>query len=164
MNADARGCKKHRLRSYTLQDEKRVLLIHEHLDENAQTYFSGASAILQTYRKQYPRGKELTLRFIGRTLANHGLSTKPKVRVKGASRYLHYPATLIQHLGQSILEIDFIGKKFIENRTQPVNFIGFSLTKPRKLKYFQRVESETAAEAIAHCQRFFRSFPETGGD
>ena len=40
MNADARGCKKHRLRSYTLQDEKRVLLIHEHLDENAQTYFS----------------------------------------------------------------------------------------------------------------------------
>jgi len=108
--------------------------------------------------------KELTLRFIGRTLANHGLSTKPKVRVKGASRYLHYPATLIQHLGQSILEIDFIGKKFIENRTKPVNFIGFSLTKPRKLKYFQRVESETAAEAIAHCQRFFRSFPETGGD
>jgi hypothetical protein len=156
--SDKRGWKKHRLRSYTRQDEQRILAIHKLLDNNPHVYFSGASAILQRYQQEYPRGKELTLRFIGRMLAKHGLSTKPKVRVKGASRYLHYPAILINNLGQSILELDFIGKKFIDNRTEPVNFIGFSLTKPRKLKYFQRVESETAAEAITHCKGFFQRF------
>ena len=158
LTADKRGWKKHRLRSYTRHDERRILAIHKLLDNNPHVYFSGASAILQQYQHEYPRGKELTLRFIGRTLAKHGLSTKPKVRVKGASRYLHYPAILINNLGQSVLELDFIGKKFIDNRTEPVNFIGFSLTKPRKLKYFQRVESETAAEAIAHCKGFFWQF------
>jgi len=155
---DGRGWKKHRLRSYTKRDEERVLAIHRQLDKDPRVYFSGASAILHLYQQQYPRGKEITLRFIGRTLAKYGLAAKSKVRVKGASKYLHYPATLIDNLGTSILELDFIGKKFIDNRTEPVNFIGFSLTKPRKLKYFQRVESETAAEAITHCQRFFDQF------
>lgn len=158
LSSDARGWKKHQLRHYTLPDEQRILKIHQQLDKDSSVYFSGASAILQEYQKQYPNGKIITLRFIGRTLAKHGLSRKPKVRVKGASQYLHYPATLIDKLGGSILELDFIGKKFIDNRTEPVNFIGFSLTKPRKLKYFQRVESETAAEAITHCERFFDTF------
>lgn len=158
LTSDTRGWKKHRLRTYTLRDEQRILTIHQHLDKDSAVYFSGASAILHQYQKQYPRGKTITLRFIGRTLAKHGLSAKPKVRVKGASKYLHYPATLIDNLGGSILELDFIGKKFIDNRTEPVNFIGFSLTKPRKLKHFQRVESETAAEAMTHCQRFFEQF------
>jgi len=158
LSEDGRGWKKNRGRSYTLRDERRVLDIHQQLDNDAQVYFSGASAILHEYQQQYPAGKPLSLRFIGRILAKHGLSTKPKVRVKGASRYLHYPARLIDNLGESILEMDFIGKKFIDGRTEPVNFIAFSLTKPRRLKHFQRVESETASEAIAHCKRFFERF------
>jgi len=158
LTADGRGWKKHRLRSYSKKDEERVLAIHRQLDKDAKIYFSGASAILHHYQLHFPRGKSLTLRFIGRTLAKHDLSTKPKVRVKGASKYLHYPKTLIDNLGGSLVELDFIGKKFIDNRTEPINFIGFSLTKPRKLKHFQRVESETAAEAIKHCQRFFKQF------
>lgn len=158
LSSDTRGWKKHHLRQYSLRDEQRVLKIHHQLDRDASEYFSGASAILQEYQKLYPDAKSITLRFIGRTLAKHGLSTKPKVRVKGASKYLHYPKTLIENLGSSIVELDFIGKKFIDNRTEPINFIGFSLTKPRKLKHFQRVESETAAEAIKHCQRFFDTF------
>jgi hypothetical protein len=80
------------------------------------------------------------------------------VRVKGASRYLHYPARLIDRLGESILEMDFIGKKFIDGRTEPISFIAFSLTKPHRLKHFQRVESETASEAIEHCKGFFERF------
>src|SRR5450759_5867404 len=70
--SDKRGWKKHRLRSYTHQDEQRILAIHKLLDNNPHVYFSGASAILQRYQQEYPRGKELTLRFIGRMLAKHG--------------------------------------------------------------------------------------------
>jgi hypothetical protein len=94
LTADARGWKKHRLRSYSKKDEERVLTIHRQLDKDAEIYFSGASAILHYYQLHYPGGKNLTLRFIGRTLAKHGLSTKPKVRVKGASQYLHYRENL----------------------------------------------------------------------
>jgi len=158
LSSDGRGWKKNRGRAYSLRDEQRVLKLHRELDRDPEEYFSGASAIDTRYREVYPAGKPLSLRFIGRTLAKYGLSQKPKVRVKGASRYLHYPAVLLAHLGESLLEMDFIGKKFIEGRTAPINFIGFSLTRPRRLKYFQRVQSETASEAIEHCQRFFERF------
>lgn len=155
---DGRGWKKDRGRLYSPIDERRVITIHQQLDDDPHIYFSGASAILFQYQQKYPHGKPLSLRFIGRVLAKHGLTAKQKVRVKGASRYLHYPAQLINNLGESIMEMDFIGKKYIDGRTEPINFIAFSLTKPRRLKYFQRVESETASEAIAHCKRFFERF------
>lgn len=158
LSADRRGWKKGKSRSYSPRDEERILKIHRELDADPLEHFSGASAILQRYQKLYPHAKTVSLRFIGRTLAKHGLSFKPKVRRKGVSRYLHYPEETINSLGKSLLEIDFIGKKFITGRTQPVNFIAFSLRFPRKLKYFQRVESETADEVIKHCQLFFRRF------
>jgi len=158
LSEDGRGWKKNRGRLYTLKDERRVLAIHQQLDDDTRVYFSGASAILHQYQRRYPNGKPLSLRFIGRILAKHELSRKPKVRVKGASLYLHYPARLIDKLGESILEMDFIGKKFIDGRTEPINFIAFSLTKPRRLKHFHRVESETASEAMEHCKRFFERF------
>ncbi len=128
------------------------------MDADPLQYFSGAWAILQRYQKLYPNAKPVSLRFIGRTLAKYGLSVKPKVRRTGLSRYLHYPEMTINSLGKSLLEIDFIGKKFITGRTEPVNFIAFSLRFPRKLTHFQRIESETADEAIKHCQNFFRRF------
>ena len=158
LTVDSRGWQKDRLRLYTKRDEQRVLQIHQQLDQDPKTYFSGASAILQRYRELYPNSKILSLRFIGRTLAKYGLNKAPKVRRKGVSRYLHYPEVLINNLGESLLEVDFIGKKFIHGRTQPVHFIAFSLKKPRKLKYFHRINSETANEVILHCQQFFKRF------
>jgi hypothetical protein len=158
LSVDYRGWKKGKSRSYSQRDEERILRIHRELDADPQKHFSGASAILQRYQERYPREKPISLRFIGRTLAKHGLSSKPKVRRKGVSRYLHYPETTINLLGKSLLEVDFIGKKFITGRTEPVNFIAFSLRFPRKLKYFQRIESETADEVIKHCRLFFQRF------
>jgi hypothetical protein len=158
LTVDDRGWKKAKLRLYTKREEQRILRIHRQLDQNPKTFFSGASAIQQRYRKLYPNAKVLSLRFIGRTLAKYGLSKAPKVRRKGVSRYLHYPEALIDNLGESLLEVDFIGKKFIQGRTQPVHFIAFSLKKPRKLKYFHRINSETSAEVIRHCRHFFNRY------
>jgi hypothetical protein len=158
LSVDYRGWKKGKSRSYSPRDEERILRIHQELDADPQEHFSGASAILQRYQERYPSGKQISLRFIGRTLTKYGLSSKPKVRRKGVSRYLHYPEATINRLGRSLLEIDFIGKKFITGRTEPVNFIAFSLRFPRKLKYFHRIESETADEVIKHCKSFFQRF------
>ena len=158
LSVDHRGWPKGQRRRYTKRDERGVLKIHSLLDKDPVVFFSGASAIQQQFRRLYPNDTPPSLRFIGRTLAYHGLSTKPKVRRPGASRYLQYPAALIDGLGESLLEIDFIGKKYLAGRSQPVNFIAFSLRKPRKLKYFARIESETADEVIKHCQVFFERF------
>lgn len=156
VSIDRRGWPKNKLRHYTPSDEGQVLEIYRHLESDPGAYFAGASAILQQYQKLYPTGNKLSLRFIGRVLAKHGLSTKPKVRRKGVSRYLHYPEHSINDLGESLLEIDFIGKKYITGRTEPINFIAFSLRFPRKLKHFQRIESETGDEVIKHCKSFFQ--------
>jgi hypothetical protein len=149
---------KGRSRSYSQRDEQRVLKIHAELEADEARRFAGASAIERRYRECYPGAKSLTLRYIGRMLAKHGLSTLPKVRRAGVSRYLHYPEHLINALGESLLEVDFIGKKFLTGRTRPLNFIAFSLRFPRKLKHFQRIEAETADETIEHLKRFFRRF------
>lgn len=149
---------KGRTRRYSQRDEQRVLKIHAELEADLRRRFAGASAIERRYRELYPRAKSLSLRFIGRTLSKHGLATLPKVRRKGVSRYLHYPESLINGLGDSLLEVDFIGKKFLTGRTKPLNFIAFSLRFPHKLKHFQRVGSETADEVIRHLERFFKLF------
>lgn len=155
---DHRGWMKGRTRTYSQRDEQRVLKIHAELEADTTRRFAGASAIERRYRELYPAAKSLSLRFIGRMLAKHGLATLPKVRRKGVSRYLHYPQHLINSLGKSLLEVDFIGKKFITGRSRPLNFIAFSLRFPRQLKHFQRIEAETADEAIKHLKRFFKLF------
>lgn len=158
LSLDARGWTKGKSRSYSRGDELRILRIHHELDTDPFEHFSGASAILQRYQKLHPKAKSVSLRFIGRTLAKYGLSSKPKVRRKGVSRYLHYPEATINTLGKSLLEIDFIGKKYIAGRTEPVNFIAFSLRFPRKLKHFEQIESETGDEVIKYCKSFFQHF------
>lgn len=89
LSLDARGWKKGKSRSYSQRDEERILRIHRELDTDPLEHFSGASAILQRYQKLYPKAKRVSLRFIGRMLAKHGLSSRPKVRRKGVSRYLY---------------------------------------------------------------------------
>ena len=158
LTVDGRGWKKDRPRMYTKTEEQSILRIHQQLDQDPKIFFSGASVIQQQYRTFYPNTRVPSLRFIGRTLVKHGLSKAPKVRRKGVSRYLHYPEALINNLGESLLEVDFIGKKFIQGKTEPVHFIAFSLKKPRKLKYFQRIESETSAQVIHHCRLLFKRY------
>jgi hypothetical protein len=153
---DGRGWKKGRPRHYTHADEQRVLRVHRALARDPRCYFSGASAVQRELRRRYPgQQQELSLQFIGRTLAKGGYANKRRGSSKGASAYLHYPKHLIAALGASLLEVDFIGKKFITGRTAPVNFLAFSLTQPRRVKHFTRVEAETASEAIRACERFF---------
>jgi len=56
------------------------------------------------------------------------------------------------------MELDFIGKKFITGRAEPLNFIGFSFKKTPKLRYFKRISGETGDEIIKYSEQFFEKF------
>jgi hypothetical protein len=89
-----------------------------------------------------------------------GLSSARKHgRHKGAARYLCYPEhTIYERFGGRVLEADFIGQKYLTGQSEPLNFIGFSFKKPPRLRYFQRVEGQTAQAFIKASKEFFKCF------
>lgn len=159
---DRRGWPKGKRRRYSLSEEKRIKKIHHQLKEDPEQFYVGATIIQDKYRKQYSNSNLPSLRTIGRILSALGLSEKRRRgRNKGASRYLCYPEYTIYHLlGGRVLETDFIGKKYITGRTKPLNFIGFSFKKEPKLRYFKRIEGQTAENFIKQSRRFFKKFEE----
>lgn len=156
---DMRGWTKGKTRKHTKTELKMIKEIHQELTKDKKAFFAGASAIIQNWLEKYLDTKPPHPRFIGRVLKEAGLSEKiQKGRNKGASRYLHYPEDSINQLGKALLEMDFVGKKFIRGRTEPLNFIGFSLKKPRKLKHFSRITGETGDNIIKESKKFFKGF------
>jgi transposase len=157
---DARGWPKGRGRRWDERVVARVAQLHAALTDDSQEFFTGATAIQQRYRRRYPRSPVPPLRTIGRMLRELGLSAPRKLpRAKGAARYLCYPEHTVYHtLGERVLEVDFVGKKFLTGRTAPVNFVGFSFKHPPKLRYYQRVPGETSEVLMRACTAFFRRF------
>lgn len=157
---DARGWPKGRGRRWDERVYARVQQLHTALTNDPREFFVGATAIHQRYRRRYPRSPVPPLRTIGRMLAELGLSTSPKRgRSKGAARYLCYPEHTVYHtLGERVLEVDFVGGKYLTGRTAPVHFVGFSFKHPPKLRYYQRVTGETTEALIQGCEAFFRRF------
>lgn len=156
---DMRGWPKDKTRKHSQLEIQRIKEVHHELTEDKEAFFAGASAIIQKWQEKYPHEKSPDPRFIGRILKDAGLSEKiQKGRNRGASRYLHYPEYSINQIGESLLEIDFVGKKFIKGRTEPLNFIGFSLKKPRKLKHFRLINGATGDNIIKESKRFFKAF------
>lgn len=157
---DNRGWQKGRRRKWTKADEKRIKIIYKGLDSDPFQFYTGATAIDLRWRKNYPGISPPPLRTIGRILAELGLSAKRrKDRHKGASRYLCYPEyTIYTLLNGRVLEIDFVGKKYITGRTEPLNFISFSFKKELRLRYFKRIQGQTAENFIEQTELFFNKF------
>lgn len=157
---DNRGWPKGKRRKWTKTTEQKVRKIYDSLENNSATFFTGATAIDLEWRKQYPTIPPPPLRTIGRILSDLGLSKKRrKGRNKGAARYLCYPEyTIYTLLGGRVLEADFIGKKYITGRTKPLNFITFSFKKEPRLRYFKRIDGQTATNFINHAKKFFKKF------
>lgn len=154
-----RGWPKGKTRKHTRTEIKRIKEIHSELVKDPEIFFAGTSAIIQKWREKHPQTKPSHPKFIGRVLKEANLSEKiQKGKNRGASSYLHYPECSINQIGESLMELDFIGKKFIRERTEPLNFIGFSLRKLRKLKYFRRITGETGDNIIKESERFFKKF------
>lgn len=75
-NKDRRGWKKGKTRKHTKIDEQRIKKIHKELAENSESYFVGASAIIQEWLIRHPNIKPPHPKFIGRTLKKFGLTKK----------------------------------------------------------------------------------------
>jgi len=110
--------------------------------------------------KKYSEIPPPPLRTIGQILKDLGLSKRNrKDRHKGAAKYLCYPEyTVFNLIAKRVLEIDFIGKKFITGRTEPLNFIASSFKKEPRLRHFKRILSETGDEIIKYLKLFFKKF------
>ncbi|MEA3272673.1 MAG: hypothetical protein U9P90_03315 [Patescibacteria group bacterium] len=157
---DNRGWQKGRQRKYTKADTKRVKTIYQELKNDPFQFYTGATAIDQEWRKKFPSIPVPPLRTIGRILSDLELSSKRrKDRHRGASRYLCYPEhTIYTLLSGRVLEADFIGKKYITGRTEPLNFISFSFKKEPRLRYFKRIQGQTAENFIEQSECFFNKF------
>jgi transposase len=162
-DVDYRGWRKGKGRKWDEKDRARVGEIHTFLTGQPEHFFWGATAVQQEWQRLYPADPVPPLRTVGRFLAELGLSEKQRITSRGAAKYLCYPEhTIYEKLGLRLLEADFIGKKFITGRTEPVNFIGFSFKKSPRLRYFQRVANETAETFMAASRQFFKRFEVPG--
>jgi len=157
---DDRGWPKGKRRIWAKIVEERIREIHNYLENDPAQFYTGATAIEQEWRTRYPDISPPPLRTIGQILSDLGLSEKRKKdRYKGAARYLCYPEhTIYNLLGGRVAEADFIGKKYITGRTEPVNFIAFSFKKEPRLRYFKRVDGQTADNFIYQTKIFFNRF------
>ena len=142
---DNRGWKNGKGRKWTKNDLRRISEIHRQLSKNKDSFFCGATAIQQAWIKKY-KTESPPLRTIGWMLKELGLSGALKEKTnKGAARYLCYPEHSIHHYaGKRVLEVDFIGKKFIKGQTAPIHFAAASFKYEPKLRYYEIVASESA--------------------
>ena len=160
LSHDARGWPSGRSRHIDEAIEQRVVILHAKLVADPKEFFAGATAIELAYRRRYPRSLVPSLRTIGRILKKHELSGKrTKGRNKGAAAVLHYPEQSIHTLfGERVLELDFIGPKYLTGSSQPLYFLGFSFKKAPKLRYYVRVEDTSADTLIDSLGWFLDNF------
>ena len=156
---DNRGWQKGERRKWTKETERKIKKIYNDLERDPSQFYLGATAISQEWRKRYLKAPP-PLRTIGQILSDLNLSKKiRKDRHKGAAKYLCYPEhTIFNLIAKRVLELDFIGKKFITGRTEPLNFIGFSFKKEPRLRYFKQILGETGNEIIGYSKLFFKKF------
>ena len=156
---DKRGWKKGLRRKWDQVTEDRIREIHEYLVTDPNEFYVGATSIAQVWRNQYPDAPIPPLRTIGQIMKDLGLTKSRKSpKRKGAARYLCYPEHTVYTLGNRVMESDFIGGKYIRGVSKPIHFIGFSLKKPPKMRYYKRVSSPSADCFISTSAELFQTF------
>jgi len=112
------------------------------------------------YARCYPKEQLPTLWYIKQTIKKAKLQTrKPKRRQTGGSEYLLYPIQSIRSLKGIHQSADFIGKKYITGRSEPINIFSSSYYFPFKLYQIQRITAEKAMYAIEQLQNLWSRFP-----
>lgn len=112
------------------------------------------------YAKKYSYNEVPSQWFIAETIRKNKLQTrKTKKRRKGGSEYLLYPIESIRSLGYIHQSADFIGKKYISGRSEPVNIFSTCYHAPIKLYQIQRVLAEKADYAIEVLIKFWQIYP-----
>lgn len=160
VTVDLRGWPKGQRRKWDKPTEQRIKMLHKKLADDPSEFFTGATAIAHLWQEEYSETPP-PLRTIGQIKKDLNLTdTRRKVHVKGASQYLHYPEFTVYggYLGNRVMEADFIQRRYLKGKTEPLHFVGFSAKKAPKVRYFRRIEALTADIFIHSCEAFFDQF------
>lgn len=157
---EGRGWKQGR-RSHTVEEEKRIAILKRERIEGKK-YFLGTPHVRMDYAKRFPNDPLPSLWFVNDVVRRHGLQThEPRKRSKGQNivSRLKFPIQSIIRLGRIQQAADFIGKKFIAGRKEPISIFSTSYYQWLGLYQIWRVSSEKAENAIACLTGFWRRFP-----
>lgn len=59
-----------------------------------------------------------------------------------------YPNGLLEGLGEILLQVDFIGPRFIKGNPEPLHFLSCKYVRPFKLHVFIRIKAQTTTEVL----------------
>lgn len=148
-------------RSHTDQEETRIATLKQNRIDGKK-YFLGAPYIRMDYEKGFPAGPVPSLWFVKDVVRRHGLQTHaPRKRKKGQNivSRLKFPIQSIVKLGRIQQAADFIGKKFITGRREPLSIFSTSYYQRLELYQIWRVLAETAESAITCLTRLWTTTP-----
>lgn len=112
------------------------------------------------YVKNYSNNETPSQWFIAETIRKNKLQTrKAKKRRKGGSEYLLYPTESVRSLGYIHQSADFIGKKYILGKSEPINIFSTCYHSPIKLYQIRRILAEKTDYAIEVLKEFWQAYP-----
>lgn len=145
---ESRGWKKGKGRKYINNNVAKYICQLKQERITGKKYFVGSPFIQMDYAKKYPQADAPSLWYIDKVVRDSGLQTRqPKQKKKGGSEYLLYPVECIKKLGHVHQSADFIGKKYIAGRTEPINIFSSSYYAPFSLYQIARILAEKAVYA-----------------
>lgn len=158
---DGRSWKKGAYRTHTEKEKGRVIVLKKSRIE-AKKYFLGSPHIRMDYAKAFPEDALPSLWFFDKVVRDAGLQThEPKKKTKGQDRVkrLRFPIKSIIGLGRIQQSSDFIGKKFITGRTEPISIFGTSYYQWFQLYQIWLTRAESATCALEKLSLFWRTHP-----
>jgi len=158
---DNRGWQKNKARKYTDKSiAEKICSLKQNRIGNG-SYFVGSPYVQMDFAKKHSENEVPKLWYIDKVVREAKLQTKvpkPK-RKKGGSEYLLYPIKCIRQLGYVQQSADFIGKKYIAGRSEPINILSSSYYFPFKLYRIKRILAEKATYAIETLTEQWQKYP-----
>lgn len=147
------------MRKYSILEEQRICELKKQRTEQKK-YFVGSDYIRMDYAKAFPGDPLPSNWFVEKVVRNNDLQTaKPKSKKKGGSAYLLYPVEAIRQLGIVQQSADFIGKKYIDNHSDPINIFSTNYYSPFKLYQIQPIFAAKIAFMLPVLTKLWRDFP-----
>jgi hypothetical protein len=156
---DNRGWQDGKMRQHTSFEEQRICELKKQRNES-KLYFKGSGYVQMDYSKKYPNDPLPSTWFIEEVTRHNKLQTaEPKQKKKGGSVYQLYPVEAIKRLGTIHQSGDFIGKKYIDKHSDPVNIFSTSYYAPFKLFQITPVLAAKTPFIFPVLINFWKKFP-----
>jgi hypothetical protein len=158
---DGRSWKKGVYRTHQEAEKERIVALKRSRIEEKR-YFLGSPHVRMDYAKRFPEEDLPSLWFFDKVVRDAGLQTnEPKKKTKGQDRVkrLRFPIASIVKLGRIQQSSDFIGKKFITGRSEPISIFSTSYYQWFQLYQIWLTRAESAVCALEKLSLFWQTHP-----